>query len=166
MQRAALERGLIVELGGRGDAVVRLLPPLNVTRRTLDQALEILDDALAVASGSTQRPGGLGPVVGSDPALWGSGRRSLRRAEAPPDALDRDLDGPGVEPDVGLLGRLVRGADSRQPESSPRCSPRVEALRVAGLADLDWGVDEHLQKRQPRLTVEFARAPAVHRVAG
>ena len=47
MQRAALERGLIVELGGRHDAVVRLLPPLNVTRRTLDQALEILRDAVA-----------------------------------------------------------------------------------------------------------------------
>jgi diaminobutyrate-2-oxoglutarate transaminase len=47
VQRAALERGLIVELGGRNDAVVRILPPLNVTRRTMDQALEILDAALA-----------------------------------------------------------------------------------------------------------------------
>jgi diaminobutyrate-2-oxoglutarate transaminase len=53
VQRAALERGLIIELGGRHDAVIRLLPPLNVTRRTLDQALEILQDALAeVASAS------------------------------------------------------------------------------------------------------------------
>jgi diaminobutyrate-2-oxoglutarate transaminase len=42
IQRAALERGLIVEVGGRDDAVVRLLPPLNVTRKTLDQALGIL----------------------------------------------------------------------------------------------------------------------------
>jgi diaminobutyrate-2-oxoglutarate transaminase len=49
VQRAALERGLIIELGGREDAVVRLLPPLNVTRGTLDQALEILGDALAQA---------------------------------------------------------------------------------------------------------------------
>ncbi|MHB8243491.1 MAG: diaminobutyrate--2-oxoglutarate transaminase family protein, partial [Solirubrobacteraceae bacterium] len=32
VQRGAIERGLIVELGGRGDCVVRLLPPLNVTR--------------------------------------------------------------------------------------------------------------------------------------
>jgi diaminobutyrate-2-oxoglutarate transaminase len=47
VQRGALERGLIVELGGRHDAVVRLLPPLNVSRRTLDQALEILRDAVA-----------------------------------------------------------------------------------------------------------------------
>ena len=52
VQRAALERGLILELGGRGDAVVRLLPPLNVSRRTMDQALEILDDALTVAGPS------------------------------------------------------------------------------------------------------------------
>ncbi|MGH2851292.1 MAG: diaminobutyrate--2-oxoglutarate transaminase family protein [Solirubrobacteraceae bacterium] len=47
VQRGALERGLIVELGGRHDAVVRLLPPLNVSRRTLDQALEILREAVA-----------------------------------------------------------------------------------------------------------------------
>jgi diaminobutyrate-2-oxoglutarate transaminase len=52
-QRAAFERGLIVELGGRDDAVIRLLPPLNVTRQTLDQALEILDAALDEASRAT-----------------------------------------------------------------------------------------------------------------
>lgn len=50
VQRAALERGLILELGGREDAVVRLLPALNVTRETLDQAFEILREALEVAS--------------------------------------------------------------------------------------------------------------------
>ena len=46
LQRYAIERGLIVELGGRGDCVVRLLPPLNVSRETLDQAFEILSAAL------------------------------------------------------------------------------------------------------------------------
>ena len=46
VQRAALDRGLIVELGGRNDAVIRLLPPLNVTRRTLDQALTILAESI------------------------------------------------------------------------------------------------------------------------
>jgi diaminobutyrate-2-oxoglutarate transaminase len=50
VQRAALERGLILELGGRDDSVVRLLPPLNVSRRTLEQAMEILRAALVVAS--------------------------------------------------------------------------------------------------------------------
>lgn len=47
LQRAAFERGLIVELGGRFDAVVRFLPPLNVTRETVDQALDVFREALA-----------------------------------------------------------------------------------------------------------------------
>ncbi|MBA3806796.1 MAG: diaminobutyrate--2-oxoglutarate transaminase family protein [Solirubrobacterales bacterium] len=47
VQRGAIERGLIVELGGRGDCVVRLLPPLNVSRETLDEGFEILDSVLA-----------------------------------------------------------------------------------------------------------------------
>jgi diaminobutyrate-2-oxoglutarate transaminase len=50
VQRACLEHGLIVELGGRGDSVVRMLPPLNVTRETLDQALEILSEALVTVA--------------------------------------------------------------------------------------------------------------------
>jgi diaminobutyrate-2-oxoglutarate transaminase len=50
VQRAAIERGLIVELGGRGDAVVRFLPPLNVSRQTMDQALEILETAISVTT--------------------------------------------------------------------------------------------------------------------
>ena len=50
IQRSALERGLILELGGRYDAVVRMLPPLNVSRATLDQALGILRETLAQAA--------------------------------------------------------------------------------------------------------------------
>ena len=50
IQRLSLERGLILELGGRYDAVVRMLPPLNVSRATLDQALDILREALAQAA--------------------------------------------------------------------------------------------------------------------
>ena len=46
VQRGAIERGLIAELGGRANCVVRLTPPLNVSRRTLDQGLEILGSAL------------------------------------------------------------------------------------------------------------------------
>jgi diaminobutyrate-2-oxoglutarate transaminase len=49
IQRLAVERGLILELGGRYDAVVRMLPPLNVSRETLDQALEIVREAVAEA---------------------------------------------------------------------------------------------------------------------
>jgi diaminobutyrate-2-oxoglutarate transaminase len=47
VQRDALDHGLIVEIGGRSDCVVRLLPPLNVDRETLETALDILTDALA-----------------------------------------------------------------------------------------------------------------------
>jgi len=47
IQRGALERGLIMELGGRDDGVIRFLPPLNVTRATVDQALDILEATFA-----------------------------------------------------------------------------------------------------------------------
>ena len=46
VQQAALRRGLILEVGGRGDRVVRILPPLNVTRRTTDDALAIIASAV------------------------------------------------------------------------------------------------------------------------
>jgi diaminobutyrate-2-oxoglutarate transaminase len=57
VQRAALDRGLIVELGGRHDAVVRLLPPLNVTRGTLDQALTILAESVSHVASSVGTAG-------------------------------------------------------------------------------------------------------------
>ncbi|ALG10002.1 diaminobutyrate--2-oxoglutarate transaminase family protein [Kibdelosporangium phytohabitans] len=46
IQAMALGNGLIVELGGRGDTVVRLMPPLNVTADVVDQACAILIDAI------------------------------------------------------------------------------------------------------------------------
>jgi diaminobutyrate-2-oxoglutarate transaminase len=49
-QREAIQHGLIIERGGRGDCVVRLLPPLNVSRETMDQALEILEAAFAAVA--------------------------------------------------------------------------------------------------------------------
>ncbi|NWF29205.1 diaminobutyrate--2-oxoglutarate transaminase family protein [Streptomyces sp. PKU-EA00015] len=55
VQRECLNRGLIVELGGRHGAVVRLLPPLTLTD---EQAVAVLDrfaDALAAAERSTPR---------------------------------------------------------------------------------------------------------------
>jgi len=47
VQGRALRSGLIVELGGRDDCVVRLLPPLNVTADVVDTACDILIEALA-----------------------------------------------------------------------------------------------------------------------
>ncbi|MEV6395819.1 diaminobutyrate--2-oxoglutarate transaminase family protein [Streptomyces sp. NPDC051907] len=55
VQQECLNRGLIVELGGRHSGVVRLLPPLTLTD---EQAVAVLDrfaDALACAGRSTQR---------------------------------------------------------------------------------------------------------------
>jgi diaminobutyrate-2-oxoglutarate transaminase len=42
VQAEALAEGLIVELGGRDDCVVRMLPPLNVTAEVVDMACSIL----------------------------------------------------------------------------------------------------------------------------
>jgi diaminobutyrate-2-oxoglutarate transaminase len=53
VQSRALRSGLIVDLGGRDDCVVRMLPPLNVTAEVLDVALSILLDAIDDASAST-----------------------------------------------------------------------------------------------------------------
>lgn len=56
VQARALRLGLIVELGGRDDCVVRLLPPLNVTARVVDIACTILvraiEDCAATAAPS------------------------------------------------------------------------------------------------------------------
>ncbi len=46
VQGRALRNGLILELGGRGDCVVRLLPPLNVTAPVVDIACSILLHAI------------------------------------------------------------------------------------------------------------------------
>ncbi|WP_018681482.1 aspartate aminotransferase family protein [Actinokineospora enzanensis] len=47
----ALHAGLIVELGGRDDRVVRMLPPLNVTAEVIDTACDILLDAIGRLGG-------------------------------------------------------------------------------------------------------------------
>jgi diaminobutyrate-2-oxoglutarate transaminase len=46
VQAGALRAGLILELGGRDDCVVRMLPPLNVTADVVDIALTIMIRAI------------------------------------------------------------------------------------------------------------------------
>ncbi|RCG31504.1 aminotransferase class III-fold pyridoxal phosphate-dependent enzyme [Sphaerisporangium album] len=46
VQAAALRRGLVMEVGGRDDCVMRILPPLNVTADVVDTACSILADAI------------------------------------------------------------------------------------------------------------------------
>ncbi|MEW9530508.1 diaminobutyrate--2-oxoglutarate transaminase family protein [Microbispora sp. NPDC049125] len=47
VRAACLDRGLIVELGGRYDATVRLLPPLTITDEEAEAVLDRLADAIA-----------------------------------------------------------------------------------------------------------------------
>ncbi|MFI6983281.1 diaminobutyrate--2-oxoglutarate transaminase [Embleya sp. NPDC050154] len=63
VRREALARGLIVELGGRHDSVVRLLPPLTMTDVQADAVLERLADAIEAA-----RSGHSGTAAGSGSA--------------------------------------------------------------------------------------------------
>jgi diaminobutyrate-2-oxoglutarate transaminase len=59
VQQEALRRGLIVELGGRHSAVIRLLPPLTITDEQAEAVLDRLADALQAAQGAAQ------PAVGA-----------------------------------------------------------------------------------------------------
>ncbi|MCK7626150.1 diaminobutyrate--2-oxoglutarate transaminase family protein [Streptomyces sp. RS10V-4] len=63
VQQACLDRGLIVELGGRHSAVVRLLPPLTLTDEQADAVLDRLADALAAAVRTTPGPQGPAPTT-------------------------------------------------------------------------------------------------------
>ncbi|MEU8762533.1 diaminobutyrate--2-oxoglutarate transaminase family protein [Streptomyces sp. NPDC048659] len=59
VQRQCLDRGLIVELGGRHNAVVRLLPPLTLTDEQAAAVLDRFADALAAAERAHRaRPSG------------------------------------------------------------------------------------------------------------
>ncbi|MEV7279013.1 diaminobutyrate--2-oxoglutarate transaminase family protein [Streptomyces sp. NPDC093111] len=59
LQRQCLDRGLIVELGGRHNAVVRLLPPLTLTDEQAAAVLDRFADALAAAERAHRaRPSG------------------------------------------------------------------------------------------------------------
>jgi diaminobutyrate-2-oxoglutarate transaminase len=49
VQREALRRGLIIELGGRHSSVVRLLPPLTITDEQAEAVLERLAGAIEAA---------------------------------------------------------------------------------------------------------------------
>lgn len=51
IQSHCFAHGLILELGGRDDTVVRFLPPINVDDATIDAALAIFEGACASAAG-------------------------------------------------------------------------------------------------------------------
>ncbi|MEU1279969.1 diaminobutyrate--2-oxoglutarate transaminase family protein [Streptomyces sp. NPDC005805] len=64
VRHQCLERGLIVELGGRESAVVRLLPPLTLTDEQADAVLDRFADALATAERSVRSRGVRAAPVG------------------------------------------------------------------------------------------------------
>jgi diaminobutyrate-2-oxoglutarate transaminase len=49
IQRAALERGLMVEKGGREGSVIRFLPPMIISYEQIDFALRTFEEAINVA---------------------------------------------------------------------------------------------------------------------
>ncbi|MFE1937578.1 diaminobutyrate--2-oxoglutarate transaminase family protein [Streptomyces sp. NPDC059474] len=64
VQQECLRRGLIVELGGRHGAVIRLLPPLTITDEQTEAVLDRLADALdAAIRTSGARSGELSPAA-------------------------------------------------------------------------------------------------------
>ena len=46
IQRGCLQRGLIIEKGGRNGSVLRFLPPLNITYKQIDFVLDVLENVL------------------------------------------------------------------------------------------------------------------------
>ncbi|WP_205023555.1 diaminobutyrate--2-oxoglutarate transaminase family protein [Streptomyces sp. HB132] len=62
VQQECLHRGLIVELGGRHSAVVRLLPPLTLTDEQATAVVDRLADALRAAERSSYRRAAAGPT--------------------------------------------------------------------------------------------------------
>jgi diaminobutyrate-2-oxoglutarate transaminase len=57
VQRECLNRGLIVELGGRRSSVVRLLPPLTISDEQTSAVLDRLADAVKAVAQGDPRPG-------------------------------------------------------------------------------------------------------------
>jgi diaminobutyrate-2-oxoglutarate transaminase len=57
VQALALGRGLILEVGGRDDCVVGMLPPLNVTAEVVNTACSILIDTINDCCPRTSRSG-------------------------------------------------------------------------------------------------------------
>ncbi len=57
LQQRALRRGLITELGGRDDTVLRVLPPLNVSEHTIAEAMGVLEQILIEQMNDVQGAG-------------------------------------------------------------------------------------------------------------
>lgn len=74
VQRHCFEHGLVVELCGRADEVLKVLPPLTIDTTTLDRGLEILLGALR-GSADAQAAAGAGSMAASPAAVRVAGTR-------------------------------------------------------------------------------------------
>jgi diaminobutyrate-2-oxoglutarate transaminase len=72
VQRQCFESGLIVELCGREDEVVKVIPPLIIDPRTLQRGLDVLFDALG---GPGQAAAGAGAMAASPSEVRMAGTR-------------------------------------------------------------------------------------------
>ncbi|GAA2804286.1 aspartate aminotransferase family protein [Kitasatospora paracochleata] len=68
VREACLARGLIVELGGRHDAVLRLLPPLTITDEQAEAVLDRLLDAIENAATAPSATGSAATAPAGNPA--------------------------------------------------------------------------------------------------
>ncbi|MEX0447160.1 aminotransferase class III-fold pyridoxal phosphate-dependent enzyme [Xenorhabdus sp. SGI246] len=57
LQKLALQRGLITEPGGCNDTVLRLLPPLNIDIKTVNEAFQILEEVFVFYNNMTHKKG-------------------------------------------------------------------------------------------------------------
>lgn len=108
-RRQALERGLIVELGGRDDAVLRLLPPLIITAEQLATALQVLVESIDVAWREHCVTDRCGDVAALEEAA--TGERKPMVEDAGILVADLLMSRARLQPDVRAYTQLVNGED-------------------------------------------------------
>jgi diaminobutyrate-2-oxoglutarate transaminase len=92
LQAACFSEGLIVELGGRHGAVMRLLPPLNITTTQVDAICGAIARACRIVADQEERPG----------SKWttDNGERGLAHLAALGDACAGFMESSGAGPAV------------------------------------------------------------------
>ncbi|MCG3864489.1 MULTISPECIES: pyridoxal phosphate-dependent class III aminotransferase [unclassified Photobacterium] len=127
IQRSALERGLIIEKGGRQGSVLRFLPPLIISFEQLDFVINTIKEAIEVHVEPTEQ----GLVLESDnKANWkeyfiqtGKGgsesfETALNQTTQVLKKVFEQTNQPYSGMDPQLLKTLINGIDLNQPQSS------------------------------------------------
>ncbi|MFF2522613.1 diaminobutyrate--2-oxoglutarate transaminase family protein [Streptomyces liangshanensis] len=104
VRSACLERGLIVELGGRYDATLRLLPPLTITDEEAGEVVERVAEAIVTVVAESLGSGSGGTAPGSGPGgptTYGVGGL----------AVGWGVVAPGLDPVAGAGGEVEAAGD-------------------------------------------------------